>query len=134
MYRYGKSSYRTKMGSERKRFQCKATGLGSAHGLRLRLEKCWQTRKWSVLKCAPISIAAGFSTIRPRPGLSVGATTVPAVTAPASAAHARHGNEKPDEETRVIARPAVHSVVLNLAILSSNQREKLIPRLLLVTQ
>src|SRR5229473_3689660 len=133
MYRYGKSSYRTKMGSERKRFQCEATGLGSSHGLRLRLQKCWQTRKWSVLKCAPISIAAGFSTIRPRPGLSVGATTEPAVTAPASAARG-YGNEKPDEETRVIARPAVHSVELNLGILAANEREKLVASLLIVTE
>src|SRR5260370_8382229 len=121
------------MGSERKRFQCEATGLGSSHGLRLRLEKCWQTRKWSVLKCAPISIAGGFSTIRPRPGLSVGATTEPAVTAPASAARG-HGNEKPDEETPAFARPAVHSSELYLGILTANERGKLAARFLIVSE
>src|SRR5260370_7531727 len=121
------------MGSERKRFQCEATGLGSSHGLRLRLEKCWQTRKWSVLKCAPISIAAGFSTIRPRPGLSAGATTEPAATAPASAARG-HGNEKPDEETPAFARPAVHSLELNLGILAAHESEKFVACLLIVTE
>src|SRR5229473_7352031 len=133
MYRYGKSSYRTKMGSERKRFQCEATGLGSSHGLRLRLEKCWQTRKWNALKCAPIPIAAGFSTIRPRPGPSAGATTEPAATAPASAARG-HGNEKPDEETPAFARPAVHSLELNLGVLAAHKSEKFVARLLIVTE
>src|SRR5260370_5206842 len=100
------------MGSERKRVRCEATGLGSSHGLRLRLEKCWQTGKWSVLKCAPISIAAGFSTIRPRPGASDGATLAPAATAPAYVARGLHRSAKPDEENPTFARCAVSGVAL----------------------
>src|SRR5258708_25234060 len=122
------------MGSERKRFQCEATGLGSSRGLRLRLEKCWRTRKWSVLKCAPIQIAAGFSTIRPRPGPSAGATTVPAVTAPASAARGQHKNENRDEQDPAFARRAVHSLELNLGVLAAHKSEKFVARLLIVTE
>src|SRR5258708_32126833 len=121
------------MGSEQRRFRCGATGLGCTLGLRLRLEKCWQTRKSSALKCAPIRIAAGFSRIRPRPGPSDGAKIAPAVTAPASAARG-HGNEKPDEETPAFARPVIHLLELNLGVLAAHESEKFVACLLIVAE
>src|SRR5713226_7063177 len=78
--------------------RCGAIGIGCKHGLRLHLEKCWQTTKWSASKSAPIRIAGGFSTIQPRPGPSAGATTAPAATARASAVPGPHKSPKPDEE------------------------------------
>src|SRR5260370_12922184 len=78
--------------------------------------------------------ADGFSTIRPGPGPSAGATIAHAVTAPGSAARGRHGNEKPDEETPVIARLAVHSLDLKLGILPAHKGQKFVACLLIVAE
>src|SRR5216684_3709696 len=122
------------MGFVRRRFQCVATGLGSSQGLWPRSEKCWQTAKSSASKSALIPIAAGFSTIRPRPGPSAGATTAPAATVPASAGPGRHKRKKPDEEIFFVVRPEAESADQKLGTLPAHEREKFVARLLIVTE
>src|SRR5229473_4150486 len=122
------------MGFVRRRFQCVATGLGSSQGLWPRSEKCWQTAKSSASKSALIPIAAGFSTIRPRPGSSAGATTAPAATVPASAGPGRHKRKKPDEEIFFVVKPEAESADQKLGTLPAHEREKFVARLLIVTE
>src|SRR5712692_9521939 len=122
------------MGFAPRRFQCGMIGIGCKRGLRPRLEKCWQPAMWSASKSAPIRIGAGFSTIPPKPGPSAGATTAPAATARASAEPGPHKSKKPDEEISSVARPAAESVDRKLGTLPAHQRQKLIPRLLIVTE
>src|SRR6266446_3305332 len=122
------------MGSAPRRFRCGAIGIGCKHGLRLHLEKCWQTTKWNASKSAPIRIAGGFSTIQPRPGPSAGATTAPAATARASAVPGPHKSKKPDDEISSVVRPAAESADRKSGTFPSDKRQKLIARLLIVTK
>jgi len=85
------------------------------------------------IKSAPIPIAAGFSTIRrsqdealvQRPHLRQ-----PRPRAPCRAAQSK----EPDEEISSVARPADESADLKLGILPAHEREKLVSRLLVVTE
>src|SRR4029077_3589684 len=105
-----------------RRFRCGAIGLGGARGSPLGVEKCWRTTRWSASRSAPIPIAAGYFTTRPKPGPSAGATTAPAATAPASAAPAPHKSKKPDEKISPVARPTDESADLKLGILTAQER------------
>src|ERR1700694_4262218 len=110
------------MESAPRRFRCGAIGLGRSPGSPRPLEKCWRTARWGESESAPIPIAAGYSTTRPKPEPSAGATTAPAATAPASAAPGPHKSKKPDEENSSIARPADEFADLKLGILAAHER------------
>jgi len=108
--------------------------LGDRTDCRIAWRDAGEPRGGAASRSALIPIAAGFSTIRRRPGRSAGATTALAATAPASAAPAPHKSRKADEEISPITRLVDESADLKLGLLPAHEREKLVSRLLIVTE